>query len=91
MALEWCTPLACFVGCPGRRADYVFKLLPPASSPFTAEWRWVTEAIAGVPPAGRDQGVQMTYNRFRFAPSIRSFLWCDNVREPMQAWRLHGT
>jgi hypothetical protein len=91
MALEWCVPLACFVGYPGRIDDYVFKLFPPASDPLTAAWRWDKETITGDTPSGHDKGAQIGYNRFRFAPSIQSFLWCDNVRQPMQAWRLRNT
>jgi hypothetical protein len=69
----------------------VFKLFPPASDPLTAAWRWDKETITGDTPSGHDKGAQIGYNRFRFAPSIQSFLWCDNVRQPMQAWRLRNT
>jgi hypothetical protein len=33
----------------------------------------------------------MSYSRFRWAPSIRSFVWADDHRLPVQAWRLRGT
>jgi hypothetical protein len=90
MGLEWC-PLQCFVGYEGSRAPHVRKLIPPASDPLGTPWRWETEDLTGDAPVGRDKGPRMSYSRFRWAPSIRSFVWADDHRLPVQAWRLRGT
>jgi hypothetical protein len=87
MGLEWCPPLACFVGHDGKGA-YVHRLHPADAVDGT--WRWVREELAGEPPAV-NPGMRGVYNRFRWAPSLRSFLMASGNRLPVQAWRLAGT
>lgn len=91
MGMEWCPPLGCFVGYKGRSVASVYKLIPPLSNPQRTPWRWETETLEGDAPAGRSQGPYMTYSRFRWAGSIRSFVWATDRRLPVQAWRLRGT
>jgi hypothetical protein len=91
MGLEWCPPLRCFVGYPGSNEQFVYKLVPPGANPQHAAWRWETETLAGDPPIGRSKGPHMNYSRFRWAPAIRSFVWADDPRKPVQVWRLRGT
>jgi hypothetical protein len=87
MGLEWCPPLACFVACDGS-GGHVYRLHPEREN--GAPWRWVREDLGGEPPAIH-RGTQGVYNRFRWAPSLRSFLMVGSSTLPVQAWRLHGT
>ena len=89
MGLEWCPPLRCFVGYADRGEPYVRKLVPPERA--SGAWVWTNETVAGDPPVQGDRGPHMSYSRFRFAPSIASFIWVDGTRAPVQAWRLRGT
>lgn len=91
MGIEWCPPLRCFVGYPGRGATFVYKLVPPALAVYASGWRWARESLDGDPPASREHGPHMTYNRFRWAASVGCFIWATDRRLPVQAWRLHGT
>jgi len=91
MGIEWCPPLGCFVGYSGRGATFVYKLLPPGAGASDSGWRWSHEVITGDPPASRDRGPYMSYSRFRWADSIRCFVWATDRRLPVQAWRLRGT
>lgn len=91
MGLEWCPPLRCLVGYQGSGATFVHKLVAPDTDPMRGTWHWVTEELGGDPPTRRQKGPRMSYSRFRWAPSIRSFVWADDYRLPVQAWRLLGT
>jgi hypothetical protein len=87
--LEWCPPLNCLVAYDGRAASRIHKLHAPERDVFTAPWRWEEEEIGGDPPAGRTSGPGH-YSRFRWAPKAGCFIWADDIRLPVQAWRPRG-
>lgn len=91
MALEWCPPLRCFVGYEGSGATFVRKLTAPSGDVLAGPWRWSIETLDGDPPARRAKGPRMSFSRFRWAPSVASFVWADGRDLPVQAWRLRGT
>ena len=91
MSIEWCPPLQCFVCYEGGRSTSVLKLFANADDPLNGTWRWEREELSGAEPAGREKGMRKSYSRFRWAPSINCFVWVDDNRLPVQAWRLRGT
>ena len=91
VALEWCPPLRAFVGYEGNGATFLRKLVPPAGDPRTSTWQWHVEELGGDAPACRTKGPRMSFSRFRWAPSLHSFLWADGRDLPVQAWRPQGT
>jgi hypothetical protein len=90
LGLEWCPPLRCFVAYEGWGESRVLKLHPPEADPLTRAWTWAPEEIAGDAPVLR-KGGGPHYSRFRWAPSVRCFIWADAWDQPVQAWRLQGT
>jgi hypothetical protein len=93
--LEWSTLLGCFVTYPGNGSKTVYKLTPPAKNPLVDSWVWSSETLTGANgaapiTANYPSGYNGHWSRFREAPLLKSFVYADGRRNPVQLWRLTG-
>jgi hypothetical protein len=69
---------------PGGRNSGFWKLSPPARSHLAEPWTWSREPLTA--PLDIRQGGYV-YNRLRWAPAVKSFVWVDGVQGGVQLIR----
>jgi hypothetical protein len=69
---------------PGGRNTGLWRLTAPATRHLEAAWTWEAEPLQGAIAAAHRGPV---YDRLRWAPAVKSFVWVDGVSGPVQLIR----
>lgn len=88
---RWSTLLNCIVSYEADGSYTVHKLHLPDDL-INDEWEWTSETLTGLDGAepSKNSASGRSFSRFLEVPKIKSFLWCDSVNGPVQAFRLTG-
>lgn len=91
---QWSTLLQKVVSYQAGGSYTVHKLTLPAPGSLVAgAWGWSSETLtgaSGATPSNCPAATNGAWGRFIEVPTVQSFIWCDGVTQPTQAWRLTG-
>jgi hypothetical protein len=84
---DWVESMNAMVFYRGLGENTVYFLSPNTSNLATGAWTWSSKTLTGVTPLAH-VGSAPHYNKFRYVPGARCFLWFSQTNQSVQAFNV---